>query len=242
MPRRMPDTGDIIIDVRGIQKDYHTLRPLRVKALRVRAGESLALLGFDQAAAEVFVNLVTAATLPDAGEVHIFGRATSTIQNPETWLETLDHFGIVGERAVVLDEMSVEDNLIMPVTMALHDVDDAMRDRVRALAVEIGLGTETLSRPVGALDAAGRLRLRLGRALAPAPRVVLAEHPNATLAPDALAEFASDYARIIQQRGITSVVLTADPKFAAAVATRVLTLQPATGELKAPSVWSRWLS
>jgi hypothetical protein len=38
------------------------------------------------------------------------------------------------------------------------------------------------------------------------------------------------------------VVLTADAKFAAQVGTRVLTLQPSTGELKPPSLWARWLS
>ena len=249
----MPETSDsraearsakagVIIDVRGIQKDYHALRPLRIRSLQVHAGESIALLGFDQAAAEVFVNLVTAATLPDEGEVRIFGTPTATIQTPDAWLGVLDHFGIVGERAIVLDELSVEDNLIMPNTLALHDVDAATRRGARELAEEVGLGAAVLERPVAQLDAAARVRLRLGRALAPRPEVVLAEHPNATLGGDALQAFAADYVRIVRGRGITSVVLTADAKFAAAVATRVLTLQPATGELKRPGAWSRWFS
>jgi len=239
---RPAKTGDVIIDVRGIEKDYRSLRPLRVASLQVRDGESLALLGFDQATAEVFVNLVTAATLPDAGEVRIFGTRTSDIQTPERWLETLDHFGILGERAVVLDEMTVEENLIMPLTMALHDVDAATRDAARALAAEVGLDASTLQRPVAELAAAARVRLRLGRALATSPRVLLAEHPNATLAAEELTAFAADYARIITRRAITSIVLTADAKFAAATTARVLALQPATGELKAPSAWSRWFS
>jgi ABC-type polar amino acid transport system ATPase subunit len=238
----MPEDGGVIIDVRGIEKDYRALRPLRVKSLQVREGESLALLGFDQAAAEVFVNLMTAATLPDAGDVHIFGIRTSTIQTPDSWLEALDDFGILSERAVVLDEMTVEDNLIMPVTLALHEVDAATRDRARVLAEEIGIGAAMLPRPVSQLKEEARVRLRLGRALAARPRVLLAEHPNATLAPDALTSFTSDYVRIIRNRGITSVVLTADAKFAAQVGTRVLTLQPSTGELKPPSLWARWLS
>ena len=238
----MPDASDVIIDVHGVAKDYRALRPLRIRSLQVHAGESIALLGFDLAAAEVFVNLVTAATLPDQGEVRIFGAPTATIQTPEAWLGILDRFGIVGERAVVLDELSVEANLIMPNTLALHDVDSTARGGARELAAEVGLGTANLERPVAQLDAAARVRLRLGRALAPRPQVVLAEHPNATLGGDALDAFAADYGRIVRARGITSVVLTADAKFAATVATRVLTLQPATGDLKPPSAWSRWFS
>jgi ABC-type polar amino acid transport system ATPase subunit len=239
---RSAKAGDVIIDIQRVEKDYRALRPLRVRSLQVRERESIALLGFDQASAEVLVNLITAATLPDAGEILIFGTPTATIQTPDRWLDVLDHFGILGERAVVLDEMTVEENLIMPLTMSLHDVDAATRERTRALAQEIGIDSATLGHPVVRLDAAGRVRLRLGRALAARPRVLLAEHPNATLDPAALTAFASDYARIVRARGLTSVLLTADARFAASVATRVLTLQPSTGELKPQSMWSRWLS
>jgi ABC-type transporter Mla maintaining outer membrane lipid asymmetry ATPase subunit MlaF len=132
LPRLMADSHDVVIDVRGVQKDYHGLRPLRVQHLEVHQGESVALLGFDQAAAEVFVNLITAATVPDAGEVRTFGQPTTAINDADTWLQSLDRFGILSERAIVLDNLSVADNLTMPVTMSLHDVPDAMRSKIRA--------------------------------------------------------------------------------------------------------------
>ena len=238
----MPDPRDVVIDVRGVQKDYHGLRPLRVRHLEVHAGESIALLGFDQAAAEVLVNLITAATVPDSGELRAFGQLTTAIQDAQTWLQSLDRFGILSERAVVLDNMTVEENLTMPVTMALHDVPDAIRSRIRALAEEVGIAATQLGLPVGALSPSARLRLRLGRALGPDPRVLLAEHPNATLPRDDLAPFAADYARIVSRRGVASVVLTADLAFASAIASRILTLQPATGELRPLAGWRRWFS
>jgi ABC-type transporter Mla maintaining outer membrane lipid asymmetry ATPase subunit MlaF len=238
----MADPRDIIIDVRGVQKDYHGLRPLRVQHLEVREGESVALLGFDQAAAEVLVNLITAATIPDVGEVRTFGQPTTAIKDADTWLQSLDRFGILSERAIVLDEMTVADNLTMPVTMALHDVPDAVRSKIRALAEEVGLAATLLEQPVAALGQSARLRLRLGRALAPDPRVMLSEHPNASLPAADLASFASDYARIVTARAVTSLVLTADMAFATAIASRILTLQPATGELKPLAGWRRWFS
>ena len=238
----MADSHDVVIDVRGVQKDYHGLRPLRVQHLEVHQGESVALLGFDQAAAEVFVNLITAATIPDAGEVRTFGQLTTAIKDADTWLQSLDRFGILSERAVVLDNMTVADNLTMPVTMSLHDVPDEMRSRIRALAEEVGLPAAQFEQPVAALSPSARLRLRLGRALGPDPRVILSEHPNASLAPGDLASFAADYARIVTTRAITSVVLTADRTFATAIASRILTLQPVTGELKPFAGWRRWFS
>src|SRR5262245_61246123 len=121
---RMPDARARAIHIRNVQKDYHALRPLRVRELDVFEGESVALLGFDRAAAEVFVNLLTAATVPDTGRIEIFGRPTVDIQDASTWLTSLDCFGIVSERQVLLDNMTVEENLTMPLTMALHDVDN----------------------------------------------------------------------------------------------------------------------
>jgi ABC-type polar amino acid transport system ATPase subunit len=236
----MPDASAPAIRVRDVQKDYRALRPLRVRELDLREGESVALLGFDHGAAEVFVNLLTAATVPDVGRIEIFGRPTVDIQDADTWLSSLDWFGIVSERQVVIDNMTVEQNLTMPLTMALHDVDSVVRAKVAALAEEVGLSSEQLRQPVATLGAEARLRVRLGRALAPAPRILLSEHPNALLEPDDLRRFATEYARLVARRGITSIVLTADHAFASVVAQRTLTLQPATGELKPPlSAWRR---
>src|SRR5215813_1755087 len=89
---RMPDRSTPAIHVRDLQKDYHALRPLRVRELDVREAESIALLGFDRAGAEVFVNLLTAATVPDTGRIEVFGRATVDIQDADTWLSSLDYF------------------------------------------------------------------------------------------------------------------------------------------------------
>src|SRR5262245_5142540 len=218
----MPEAPDVVVDVRGIQKNYQGLRPMRVTRLELRAGESIALLGFDQAAAEVLVNLITGATLPDSGEVRTFGRPTSLIQDPDAWLKSLDDFGILSERAVVVDNMTVEDNLTMPVTMALHDVPEAVRARIRALANEVGLAADRLSQAAAVLTPSERLRLRLGRALGPGPRVLLAEHPNAALTDSELTAFASDYSRIISARGVASLMLTANRQFAHAIASRIL--------------------
>jgi putative ABC transport system ATP-binding protein len=236
---RMPDHPARAIHIRDVQKDYHALRPLRVRELDVLQGESIALLGFDRAAAEVLVNLLTAATVPDTGRIEIFGRPTVDIQDASTWLTSLDCFGIVSERQVLLDNMTVEQNLTMPLTMALHDVDNEVRTKVAALAEEVGLSLDQLREPVAALSSESRLRVRLGRALAPDPRILLSEHPNASLEAGDVARFATDYARLVRKRSVTSVVLTADSAFASAAAQRILTLQPATGELEPRSAWRR---
>ena len=237
----MPDAQDVLLELRGVRKDYHGLRPLRIQQLAVHAGDSIALLGLDQAAAEVLVNLITGATLPDAGEVRAFGQLTARIEDADAWLQLLDQFGILSDRAVLLDNMTAEQNLAMPLSLSLLDMPESVRSRVHALAEEIGLTPPELGQGVAALSPSARLRLRLGRALALGPRLLLSEHPNASAPPEDLASFAADYSRIVASRGIASLVLTADRAFASAITSGVLTLQPATGELKSVTGWRRWL-
>ena len=81
--------ADILVRLRGITKDYRSLRPLRIAELDVTRGRSLALVGFDQMMAEVFVDLITGAILPDSGEIVVFGQPTSAIPDPAGWLVTL---------------------------------------------------------------------------------------------------------------------------------------------------------
>jgi ABC-type transporter Mla maintaining outer membrane lipid asymmetry ATPase subunit MlaF len=241
MPRAivMPP-GDALVELRGVSKDYHALRPLRIHQLDLRQGRSLAVLGLDLAMAEVLVNLITGANLPDTGEVRVFGRATRDVTSADEWVSTLDGFGLISERAVLVEQFTAEQNLAMPLSLEVDDMSPALRRQVRAIAEEVSFPADTLGELTGSLSAAWKLRLRLGRALALGPRVLLAEHPNASLDAEAAAAFAADFARIIRSRQLASLVLTADRAFAGAVADEVLTLEPATGALKAVTGWRRW--
>ncbi len=232
------DSG--VLEVRGVVKDYRGLRPLRIQQFQLQQGQSVALLGFDQITAELFVNLVTGATMPDSGDIRVFGQSTADITDGDAWLASLDRFGILSERAVLLDQLSVAQNLAVPFSLELDPIPDAVRRDVVRLAAEVGLDEHDLVVPVAGISAAARARVRLARAIALNPRVLLAEHPNASLSPDAVPAFAADYMRVVAGRGLASVTLTADETFAGAIAEQVLTLQPATGEWKAAAGWRRW--
>lgn len=230
-----------LVALRGVLKDYHGLRPLRVEHLELGDAETVALLGVDRAAAEVLVNLITGATLPDAGEVEVFGASTRGIPDSEAWFRLLDQIGILSERVVLLDELTVEQNLALPMTLEVDALAAAVRARVEQLAAEIGIPAEVLRRPMADADSTTRTRVRLGKALALDPRVLLAEHPSAALAPEDAPRFAADLSGIAARRRLAMLVVTADAALGAAACQRLLRLQPATGALVAVSGWWSWL-
>src|SRR5947209_4601064 len=129
--------------------------------------------------AEVFVNLVTGATLPDNGEVRIFGRPTAAVSDSADWLALVDRFGIVSARAVLLGGLSVIQNLSMPFTLEIEPPPDDVCVRAARLATEVGLAERSWHRPVSELGPTDLARVRLARALAHEPAVLLLEHASA---------------------------------------------------------------
>jgi predicted ABC-type transport system involved in lysophospholipase L1 biosynthesis ATPase subunit len=232
--------SELLVSLRDVRKDYHGLRPLRIERLELHDGETVALVGVDRAAAEVLVNLITGAMLPDAGEVDIFGRSTRTIADSDAWFRLLDRIGIVSERVVLLEELTVEQNLALPITLDVEALADEERARIERLGEEVALTPDVMRRPLAAADQATRARVRLGKALALDPRVLLAEHPNAGLPAAERPRFAADLSNIAAQRRLTMLVLTADSAFGAAACRQLLSLHPATGALDArPGWWNR---
>jgi ABC-type transporter Mla maintaining outer membrane lipid asymmetry ATPase subunit MlaF len=221
-----------VLEIAGITKGYSGLRPLRVRALTVGVGERVAVSGIDAAATELLVNLITGAGLPDAGEIRILGRPTSDVTNGEEWLASLDRFGIVSERAVLLEGATLAQNLAVPFTLAIDPIPPDVLSRIAVLARDCGIAEGDLARVSGDLPPAVRMRAHLARAVALDPLLLLVEHPTAAVPAPEHAALAADIARVSDARRIAALVVTMDHAFAHAAAHRTLALQGATGELK----------
>ena len=227
------------LEISGVVKDYKGLRPLRIEQLTALPGEQIALFGLDAPAAEILINLITGTTLPDRGEIRVFGERTSDIQDSDAWMTFVDRLGIVTERAVLLDALSVAQNLAIPFSLEVEPLPLDLRTRAVTLAHEVGLAASLLDSPVGGLEQTARLRVRLGRALALNPVLVLIEHPSSNVSRDQIAPLGRDIRATMTKRGATAITLTADKDLAQAIADRALKLEPGTGRLTALGV--SWL-
>jgi ABC-type transporter Mla maintaining outer membrane lipid asymmetry ATPase subunit MlaF len=226
-----------VLRLHGVRKQYGGLRPLRIDKLVVDAGERVSIANLDAQAAETFVNLITGATLPDQGTVEIFGRPSSDITDSSEWLNVLDRFGLVTDRIVLLDALTVAQNLAVPFTLELDPLSESVLPRVEALARESGL-QNVLGHVVGETSAELRARIRLARALALDPDLLILEHATATLPPPAIAAYGKLIVQIHGVRRCALVVITADQPFARSLGGRQMVLHLGTGVLHRFSRWS----
>jgi lipoprotein-releasing system ATP-binding protein len=226
-----------LIAVENVVKAYDRPAPLRVTRLIVGPGDRLALGGFDAGAAETFIHLVTGAALADEGEVVVAGANTRAIATDTAWLDSLDRFGIVTERAVMIDKLPVDANLALPLTLSIDPIPDDIRRVVESLASEAELAADRLRQPVSTLSPDERLRLHFARALAPNPQLLLFEHPTRSIDRVAARAFGRTVNRVTRARGLAFVALTADDAFARASGAGRFRLDPPTGRLSRRRFW-----
>jgi predicted ABC-type transport system involved in lysophospholipase L1 biosynthesis ATPase subunit len=228
-----------IITIDGLVK-ASTAPPLRLNRLSVPRGERLVLAGLDAGAAEVLVHLVTGAALPDHGTIQIDGRDTRDISTDAEWLTALDQFGLVSDRAVLLDGLTIEANLALPLTLSIDPIADTVRAEVRRLAADVGLAPGRLGDRAVTMSPDERVRVHLARALAPGPRLLLLEHPTRGLG---VAEAARAFGEVLCAaagvRGVGWLAISNDGTFAQASGGRRLRLDPSTGAVRPER--SSWL-
>lgn len=227
--------NDALLEISDLSKDYRTLRPLRIRQLIVRAGEVISISGIDVPGAETFVHLVTGATLPDAGDVRLFGRNTREIADSEAWLKALDGVGMITARGILVGGFSVLQNIALSLTLDVDPIDARVVPRAGELARAAGIDAALFDAPAGRVSPDVQMRVHLARAVALGPKLLMAEHPSALLPRDAVAAFGADLGRLARARGIALIAITADDSLAKAVGGSRLELAAATGELRAMS-------
>jgi predicted ABC-type transport system involved in lysophospholipase L1 biosynthesis ATPase subunit len=238
----MAGSAEPVLEMHGVTKTYNALRPLRIASLAISAGERVSLGGIDAGVGELLVNLITGASLPDAGEIRVFGRLTSEIPDGDAWLESLERFGIVSPRGVLLEGSTVLQNLAMPFTLEIDPVREDTAAQVRQLAERCGIDAgRWLGVMAGEVPGDVRVRIHLARSLALRPQFLLIEHPTADVNAADRRQLAADVLAACSDTGVTILVLTNDETFARAVAPRNVRLDGATGLLKPISKgWLPW--
>jgi ABC-type transporter Mla maintaining outer membrane lipid asymmetry ATPase subunit MlaF len=225
-----------LLEIRGLVKNYQGLRPLRIRELTVAPDAIMSIAGLDAIAAETLVHLVTGATLPDAGDIVMFGQNTRDITDSDAWLKSLDGVGMITARGILIGMFSVLQNIAMSFTLDVDPIDPRVVPQAGALAREVGIDESLFDVAAANVPPEMQMRVHLARALALGPKLLIAEHASAALPRPSVAAFGGDLAKVTKARGLALVAITADEAFAKAIGGQRLELVPASGELRAPGL------
>ncbi len=178
--------------------------------LRVAAGEVAVVQGRSGSGKSTLLAVAAGLQEPHAGAVRILGEAMDATRASAAALRR-KHVGIVFQHLNLLAELSVAENVALP--LRLRRFPARQRDaRVNELLHRFGL-TDLAHRRPGTLSGGEQQRVAIARALAPGPRLLLVDEPTSSL-DDANARTVAAALGQAAQLGAAVLVSTHDPLMA----------------------------
>ena len=151
---------------------------------------------------------------PTSGDVLVNGETTRFLGNEARGRIRLELFGFVFQFHFLLPELSVIDNVMLPMRQLGRLGRAAMRSRTGDLLASLGIESEARKVP-GELSGGQRQRVAIARALANNPQFVLADEPTGALDSKSGAAVFSIFRRLADE-GRSVIVVTHDETLARA--------------------------
>jgi osmoprotectant transport system ATP-binding protein len=217
-----------MIALRGVSKTYPGAAAPAVRGvtLEIAAGDFVALVGGSGSGKTTTLKMINALAPPDSGEVLIDGEAASAIA-PHILRRRI---GYVFQEVGLFPHLTVAENIaITPKLLGWTKAE--MEARVAALLALVSLPAEFAARAPRALSGGQRQRVGVARALAARPRIMLLDEPFGALDPLTRDALGSEYRRLHEQLGLTTVMVTHDVTEAVLLADRIVILRQ--GEIAA---------
>ena len=212
--------GDVI-RLDGVTKTYQSGGPpaLADMSMDVAAGEVVAIMGPSGSGKSTLLNLIAGLDRPSAGTVTVAGRRIDTLGESALARFRARHVGIIFQFFNLLDDLTVEDNVLLPAQLA-----GASRRQARARAGELlarmGIAEHRNAYPAR-MSGGQRQRVAIARALVNRPAVLLADEPTGAL-DSATGQEIGALLRELNEGGQTLVLVTHDPDLAERFAARTV--------------------
>ena len=202
-----------LIAAKDVYRSFGSTPALRGAELSVDAGEIVAVMGPSGSGKSTLLHCLAGIYRPDRGEVWFDGRRIDLLNETTRTELRRTSFGFVFQFGQLVPELTVADNIALPLLFSRADRKDAYRkaaDWLTRLELD-GLG----GRRTGELSGGQAQRVAIARALVIHPRVLFADEPTGSL--DSLTgeramDLLTDLARA---EGTTVVLVTHDARVAA---------------------------
>ena len=195
-------------------------------SLKVRKGETVAIIGESGCGKTVFLKTSIRLMTPTEGTVLFSGIDLGKL-NGRQLSEVRCRIGFVFQQAALFDSMTIGENIMFPILQQnprtpLKELDD----RVAELLYEVGMTPDVARRMPVELSGGMRKRVGFARALAGNPELMLYDEPTTGLDPimsDVINEL---MIRVRDNHKVTGIVVTHDMKSAKKVANRIVMFYP----------------
>lgn len=181
-------------------------------SLSVGSGEIVAVVGRSGSGKSTLLHCLAGIVRPSAGRVALGGMRIDTATDDELSELRRSRFGFVFQFGELVPELSLLENVSLPLRFAGVSRRDARR-RSEAVLTELGIG-ELASRLPGQVSGGQAQRAAVARALVHSPSVVFADEPTGALDTHSGETVLAALGSLARNRGASVVLVTHDSRVA----------------------------
>ncbi|MDO8884220.1 MAG: ABC transporter ATP-binding protein [Pseudotabrizicola sp.] len=210
--------SELALDLSGIEKTYNAGKPSEVMVLRgatlaVKPGEVVALVAPSGAGKSTLLHIAGLLDTPDAGQVRLNGREMNGLADKTRTEVRRADVGFIYQFHHLLPEFSALENIVIP--QLANGVDEAVaKARAMDLLTRVGVGPRADHRPA-ALSGGEQQRVAFCRAMANAPRLLLADEPTGNLDPATSDQVFGALMDLVRATGLAALIATHNMELAA---------------------------
>ncbi len=212
-----------LLSLRGVTKIYGqqaaAVCALDRVDLDIDAGEFVAITGASGSGKSTAMSIIGCLELPSDGEYRLENYAVQNLSFDVLAALRNERFGFVFQTFNLLPRTSAIDNVALPLVYAGLDRRERQRQAEEALVL-VGLEGREDARP-NELSGGEQQRVAIARAIVNAPDIILADEPTGNLDSKRGAEIMQIISELNRRRGITVLIVTHDPVWAAYASRRV---------------------
>jgi putative ABC transport system ATP-binding protein len=194
----------------AVRKRYGERTVLNDISLELAAGAYIAVLGESGIGKSTLLNVVAGLEPVDAGRIFFGDAELTSMDDDALTLMRRDYYGFVFQAFHVLPQLSVEQNVALP--LVLRGIAD--RDKVRRMIAAVGLAGREMSTP-RELSGGELQRVAIARALVGDPKLVLADEPTGNLDPENARNVLALFRAQVKERGAAAILATHSEQAAA---------------------------
>ena len=202
-----------MIQAKGIEKSFGTLKVLKGIGLEVRRSEVVSIMGASGAGKSTLLQILGTLSTPDAGSLVIDGVDVSRLKGDALAEFRNRRLGFVFQFHHLLPEFTALENVMIPAFIAGRSRKDAS-EAAAALLADLGLA-ERMDHKPSELSGGEQQRVAIARALINRPAVLFADEPSGNLDSRTKAELHQLFFDLRDKYGQTIVIVTHDPDLAA---------------------------
>lgn len=210
--------SEAVLHLDGISKSYNRGKPNEITVLdgvdlTVAEGEVVALVAPSGAGKSTLLHIAGLLDVADAGTVSIVGTDMTHLSDRKRTAARRADVGFIYQFHHLLPEFSALENIALPQYAAGASVAQA-EARAMSLLEAVGVGARAAHRPA-ALSGGEQQRVAFCRALANAPRLLLADEPTGNLDPGTSDQVFGALMHLVRSTGLSALIATHNLELAA---------------------------